>query len=93
MAKGGKVNGKSAAKVAVHKHEKGMHKGEPLTKLAKGGKLNIKAAIKKPGALRASLGAAKGKPIPAGKLAAAAKAPGKLGQRARFAQTLSKLRK
>lgn len=28
------------AKAAVHKHEKAMHKGEPLTKLAKGGKTN-----------------------------------------------------
>ena len=26
------------AKTAVHKHEKALHKGEPLTKLAKGGK-------------------------------------------------------
>jgi len=35
-AQGGVV-GKEAAKVAVHKHEKSMHKGEPMTKLAKGG--------------------------------------------------------
>jgi len=55
--------------------------------------LNIKKAIKKPGALRATLGIAKGKTIPAKTLAAAAKKPGKLGQRARFAQTLKKLRK
>jgi hypothetical protein len=48
----------------------------------------IKGAVKKPGALRAQLGAKPGKPIPAKKLAAAAKAPGKLGQRARLAQTL-----
>jgi hypothetical protein len=63
---------------------------------AKGGKakkLDISKAIKKPGALRAQLGVAEGKKIPAGKLAKAAKAPGKLGQRARFAQTLAKLRK
>lgn len=60
--------------------------------MAKGGKF-IQAAIKKPGALRAALGAKEGKPIPAKKLAAAAKAPGKLGQRARFAQTLKKLGK
>ena len=25
---------------AVHKHEKGMHPGKPMTKLAKGGKTN-----------------------------------------------------
>lgn len=52
----------------------------------------IKDAIKKPGALRKSLGVKEGQKIPAKKLAAAAKAPGKLGQRARLAQTLSKMR-
>ncbi len=57
------------------------------------GKKFIQAAIKKPGALRKSLGAKKGKDIPAKKLAAAAKKGGKLGQRARFAETLKKLRK
>ncbi len=56
-------------------------------------RLNIKKAIKKPGALRKSLGIKKGKKIPAKKLAKAAKAKGKLGQRARFAETLKKLRK
>jgi hypothetical protein len=48
----------------------------------------IAGAIKKPGALRQQLGVPKGQNIPSGKLAAAAKAPGKLGQRARLAQTL-----
>jgi hypothetical protein len=48
----------------------------------------IANAIKKPGALRASMGVKKGEKIPAGKLAKAAKAPGKMGQRARLAQTL-----
>ena len=52
----------------------------------------IAGAIKKPGALRKELGAKAGKPIPAKKLAAAAKAPGKLGQRARLAQTLKKMK-
>lgn len=28
------------AKAAVHKHEKNMHPGKPMTKLAKGGKTN-----------------------------------------------------
>jgi hypothetical protein len=56
-------------------------------------RLNIKNVIKKPGALRKSLGAKKGEKIPHSKLVAAAKKPGKLGQRARFAITLSKLRK
>ena len=53
----------------------------------------ISGAIKKPGALRKSLGVKEGQTIPAGKLAKAAKAPGKMGQRARLAQTLKKLGK
>ena len=53
----------------------------------------IQKAIKKPGSLRKSLGIKKGKTIPKSKLRAAAKKPGKLGQRARFAITLGKLRK
>ena len=66
-------------------------KGAKVEK-AEGGKW-IQKAIKKPGALRASLGVKKGEKIPAGKLAAAAKKPGKMGQRARLAQTLKKMRK
>ena len=48
----------------------------------------IKGAIKKPGSLRKSLGVKKGQKIPSKKLNAAAKKPGKLGQRARLAKTL-----
>ena len=32
---------KSSIKAAVHKHEKAMHPGEPLTKLRRGGKTNL----------------------------------------------------
>jgi len=71
--------------------KKKMKSGGKITK-AKGGKW-IQKAIKKPGALRAQLGAKPGKPIPAGKLAAAAKKPGKIGQRARLAVTLGKMNK
>lgn len=53
----------------------------------------IKDAIKKPGALRKSLGVKEGETIPAKKLDKAAKAPGKLGQRARLAKTLRGMRK
>ena len=53
----------------------------------------IAGAIKKPGALRKELGAKAGKPIPAKKLAAAAEKPGKLGQRARLAETLKGMKK
>jgi len=53
----------------------------------------IQKAISKPGALRESLGVKKGEKIPAKKLATAAKKPGKMGQRARLAQTLKKMGK
>ena len=53
----------------------------------------ISGAVKHPGALRKELGAKKGEPIPAKKLAEAAKKPGKLGQRARLAETFKKMRK
>jgi hypothetical protein len=53
----------------------------------------IKGAIKKPGQLHKDLGVPQGEKIPEGKIAAAAKSKGKIGQRARFAQTLKKLRK
>jgi hypothetical protein len=48
----------------------------------------IKQAIKHPGALRRSMGVKKGGKIPAGRLRSAAKKPGTLGRRARFAQML-----
>lgn len=53
----------------------------------------IQKAIKKPGALRKAMGVKEGEKIPAGKLKAAAKKPGKMGQRARLAMTLSKMKK
>jgi len=52
----------------------------------------IGGAIKKPGALRKELGVKKGEKIPKAKLNAAAKKPGKIGQRARLAKTLSGLK-
>jgi hypothetical protein len=65
-------------------------KGRGVEGLRKGGSTKnfIQNAIKKPGALRASLGVKAGEKIPAKKLNAAAKQPGKMGQRARFAKTL-----
>ena len=48
----------------------------------------IQGAIKHKGALHKELGVPEGKKIPAKKLAAAAKKPGKEGKRARLAQTL-----
>jgi hypothetical protein len=64
---------------------------DEVTVYAKGGW--IKGAVKKPGALRKQLGVKKGEAIPAKTLEKATKAPGKLGQRARLARTLGKLRK
>lgn len=51
----------------------------------------ISGAIKHPGALHKQLGVPAGKPIPAKKLAAAAKKGGILGKRARLAQTLKRM--
>lgn len=53
----------------------------------------IADAIKKPGALRKELGVKKGKNIPEAKLKKAEHAKGKLGKRARLAETLKHLRK
>jgi len=68
-----------------------------FTQYAKGGKVMaekwIQGAIKKPGSLRKALKVKAGEKIPAKKLASAAKKPGKIGQKARLAQTLKKLGK
>ena len=87
---GDKPNHAKAKKAAefLVRHEK-----ESMGKGAGDGKNFIQKAIKKPGALHAQLGVPMGKKIPAGKLEKAAAAPGKLGQRARFAQTLKGFKK
>lgn len=56
-----------------------------------GNKNWIQGAIKKPGALHAQLGIAKGKKIPMKTLTSAAAKGGKEGRRARFAITLRKI--
>lgn len=53
----------------------------------------IQEAIKKPGSLRKELHIKKGEKIPSKKLAGAAKKSGKIGQRARLAETLRKMHK
>jgi hypothetical protein len=53
----------------------------------------IQGAIKRPGQLHRDLGVPQGQKIPQGKLQAAAKRPGKVGQRARFAETLEGMRR
>ena len=76
-----------SSKMPGKKTIKRKDKPEDVAMYKKGGW--IKDAIKKPGALREELGVKKGEKIPAKKLAKAAKAPGKLGQRARLAETLT----
>lgn len=51
----------------------------------------IAGAIKHPGALHRELGVPPGEKIPEKKLAAAAKKGGKLGRRARLAETLKRM--
>lgn len=75
----------------VRQARRAAKKNEDLIAMKKGGW--IKDAIKKPGALREQLGVKKGETIPKAKLAAAAKKGGKLGQRARLAITLGKMKK
>lgn len=53
----------------------------------------IAGAIKHKGALHKEMGVPAGKKIPEKKLEAAAKKPGKLGKRARLAETLKGLHK
>lgn len=53
----------------------------------------VQEAIKKPGALHKEMGVPMGKKIPAKKLATAAKKGGKIGQRARLAETLKSFHK
>ena len=83
LSKDGKVTQKDILMAkGVISHKNGGKVGEKW----------IQSAIKKPGALKKSLRVKAGEKIPAKKLAKAAKAPGKLGQRARLAQTLKKMK-
>ena len=69
-------------------------KGRGVESMKKGGSAKnwIAGAIKKPGALKKQLGINPKNPIPPKALAKAAKAPVKMGQRARLAQTLKKIK-
>lgn len=52
----------------------------------------IQGAVKKPGQLHKDLGVPQGKDIPTATLTTAAQKPGKVGERARFAETMKKIR-
>lgn len=79
------------------RREEGYAKADMMAKRpgrAEGGKTKwIQSAIKKPGALHKQLGVPEGEKIPAKKLAKAAEKGGKLGKRARLAETLKRLGK
>lgn len=94
---------RSADKV-VKSEQNASHQGVKSTKKPTKGVSNmsnvkmkkknfIAGAIKKPGALRKSLGIKTGKKIPAKTLAKTEKKGGKMGQRARFAETLKSFHK
>ena len=85
----------------MRKYKKVKHPGELISAFNKGKseemkekkyKNWIRGAIKKPGALHRALGIAQGKKIPAKRLATAAKKGGKMGKRARLAETLKGLK-
>ena len=90
VIKGAQVKGSREGSVIKGPKAKGSREGSVI-KAKKGGW--IQDAIKKPGALRKSLGVKKGKDIPIKKLDAAAKKKGKMGQRARLAKTLRGFKK
>jgi len=85
VIRGATVRGSREGSTLTGPKAKGSREGSVIK--ANDGKW-IQKAIKKPGALRASLGVKKGKTIPTKKLAKATKSKGKLGQRARLAKTL-----
>lgn len=70
------IKGRAAAMVKRHKKKQTIDLGSK-------GKIQIK-----PGALHSQLGIPQGQKIPASTLASAAQAGGKLGQRARLAETM-----
>ncbi len=91
-----KKHGMSLAAWEKSKLDEKHDKQQSAKGLKSGGKADgknwIAGAIKKPGALHKALGVSQGEKIPAKKLNKAAEKGGKMGQRARLAQTLKGLR-
>lgn len=93
--KNGKIDKEDFKLLKSKKSEVKEGKSSPFAKEVKeGGKKWIQKAIdpSKKGSLKKALGVKKDETIPAGKLKSAAKKGGKLGQRARLAMTLKKLK-
>lgn len=93
--KNGKLDKEDFKLLRSKKSEVKEVKSKPFAKEVKeGGKKWIQKAIhpSKKGSLKKALGVKKDETIPTGKLKAAAKKGGKLGQRARLAMTLKKLK-
>lgn len=67
-------------------------KGPPVARKQSKNRKWIQQAIGQPGALHQQMGVPQGQKIPPAKVAAAASSGGVLGQRARLAQTLAKLK-
>lgn len=91
-----KKHGMSLEKWEKSKLDKKHDKQQSMEGLKNGGKAGekwIQKAIKKPGALHKQLGVPAGEKIPAKKLSSAAEKGGKLGKRARLAQTLRSMHK
>lgn len=89
-ARGGHVRSTLSPDIGATRTEKSSGVQKPA--FAKGGHW-IAGAIKHPGALHKEMGIPQGQKIPAAKLKAAAGKGGKLGQRARLAETLKGMHK
>lgn len=90
-----KKHGMTMAQWEKSKFDEKHDKQQSTKGLKSGGKAEkwIQGAIKKPGALHKQLGVAEDKKIPAKKLEEASEKGGKLGKRARLAQTLRGIHK
>lgn len=82
-----KRNNKTMKQWEASKADRKHDKQRSMKGLAKGGKF-LAGAIKRPGELHRDLGVPEGKKIPAEKLQTAASRSGKVGQRARLAETM-----
>lgn len=83
----------SKAQKESYSREEGYNAADRRSGRKEGGKKWIQSAVKKPGALHKQLGVPQGEKIPEKKLESAEKKGGKLGQRARLAETLKGFRK